>query len=290
MQHDFAEWLTLWLARSRHVFDVLVETAHAPSLSLLHRLKAYDVLCAFVDAISRAGSTNLDGASVCENLLTLYIDRHDSLKPKHNKRIFNALVGASTDHAIRNHVCSRLLRILFVDKDHLRARPALDGLSILLKTYRLPLAFVVATQTNPNVPTNISDTINNAQAFLLRLLPWFSRQETSHAAGNFISTYLDLLEDRSDATDQGRPPVWAEPLIQYASQCEFDYFVWRNYILPPILRRGGRDCWELLNLLNVSTSLTQAQTQEEPTASSQKLLLAFLQVGVQIGCVVVSGE
>lgn len=282
------------LRPTQNVFNILVQTAQAPSLGQLHRLKAYDVLCSFVEVSSQSSDLALDKQHVCEELLNLYLDRHDSLKAKHNKRVLAVLIKTSCslvdseETALSIHgLVSTLLHLLFHERDQVRARPAFDALAAILRKGVVPATSLKLEQSLYETASPARDKAKAAQDLIRQTFTWFNRPESALPASHFLNAYLDSLESSDEDVIDRTPPIWAEPLIRFAASDEIDSYTLRNYVLPDLFERNASQYWKFLDRLDVShLSAVKASLQ---TNASRALGLVSLQVGVERGLVDVEG-
>ncbi|KAL9058935.1 MAG: hypothetical protein Q9162_001493 [Coniocarpon cinnabarinum] len=280
-------------------FDTLVRTANDPTLGVLHRVKAYDVLCSFVGTIYADETHCLDRRYACDRLISLYLDRHDSLKAKHNKRVLKVLVAACFSSSekcndvvsLRSHVYRRLYNVIFLDQDHVRARPAFEALTLLVKrdtvsVSSLPCFHESATDASETALGASEGLLQSAQHTLNLVIPWFNRQQTAQAAGHFTNAYLASLETAHPELRERSPPLWTDSVLEYCIQDVVETFAWRNYVLPTLFERNAEQYWSFIHCLQTS-ELTGTYPNKRSGTRGQELLHISLQVGIELGLVAV---
>ncbi|KAL9091558.1 MAG: hypothetical protein Q9159_001420 [Coniocarpon cinnabarinum] len=280
-------------------FDTLVRTANDPTLGVLHRVKAYDVLCSFVGTIYADETHCLDRRYACDRLISLYLDRHDSLKAKHNKRVLKVLVAACFSSSekcndvvsLRSHVYRRLYNVIFLDQDHVRARPAFEALTLLVKrdtvsVSSLPCFHESATDASETALGASEGLLQSAQHTLNLVIPWFNRQQTAQAAGHFTNAYLASLETAHPELRERSPPLWTDSVLEYCIQDVVETFAWRNYVLPTLFERNAEQYWSFIHCLQTS-ELTGTYPNKRLGTRGQELLHISLQVGIELGLVAV---
>ena len=286
--------LTTHCRQPAEYFEKLLYTAQAPSLGQLHRVKAYDVLCSYVGALFtiptlRVGNT-LSHEHACHGLLELYLNRRDSLKTKHVKRLLRVIITTCSQpdqpdkHLLQSYVIPRLNRAIFQDEDQLRARPAFDAFTLLLQRDLISATSVGLSEGHVS---SDDEAHKAAHELLTRTFPWFMRQDTTHPASNFISAYLDSLESSHRSLCELQVPLWTVPLLDFVARGHVELSTCRNYVLPNLLRRSIEQYWKFLTSLGIC----QLSESLQNGGNNNTLLLLFvsLQVGIGYGLVIVDG-
>lgn len=266
----------------------LFQTAHAPSLSQIHRVKAYDVLCSYLEICLRSHDATVTGLVdpqyACDSLVALYLDRHDSLKTKHNKRLLNVLVTllqkcteCSLFDYIMGSTLSKLDDILFVDFDQANARPALHILALFLTKDLLQASSIARRRA---LEENTTASTANLEQVITDLTHWACRQDTAQAAGSFLTAFLDSVRrDQEDRLSLDLP-IWAKAITFSIVSNKYELNALKNHLFPRLFNRNQMHYWLFAQYLEQKLVHDGSKQDSDVTKS---ILFTVLQVGVENG-------
>lgn len=291
----------------------LQASAYAPILGASHRTAACNALCAVVEYCRTAENEDtrkrIFYKDVYHALLRIYVDRFDAAKGKAMKQIFHTLemLMQDTDRPseaahLKREVLLEFIRLLESKIDHVRAKPALIGLTSLIShaVVRTKDVLSIFLHVHGQPEYNLSSegrTKIVTHDWLRVIFEWTEFSNVAHATCQLATVWLKHhREDMSLNVDFESYPVWAEPLLQTVEKFPKTCQAFQAYLLPDLFKVSVRQFWLFINsTLNKARQETVQESGKgglfdticttATSESTQSVLLASMQIGKELGLI-----
>lgn len=281
----------------------LFETARTPDLSTIHKVKAYNTLCGFMEVCLRSNDQSLKSVIddlACSSLLTFYIDFHDGARAKSMKQIMNTILSMMQDGTTddvsshkRTLVLRRLVQVVFREASFKKTRPAIVLLTTCFARNIVSLGLFVETYCSVSQNKQRENVYAILSEMVQQLLSFLSFSSMASATGGLLAIIFDAMESQEakSITTAG----WAQLLLDYAERQHADLSALQTYVLPNILGAESRRLTHLLQALGImfgdsGTRIVSLSSQKAISGGpGYDLLLATLCVGSNRGAIVITG-
>ena len=280
--------------------DKLFATATSPSLLATHRVAAWNTLCAFVDelACSKAQTVRelLWSQGVWLSAGNLYIKDSQHSRPKSAKQLLVTLGNALRKN---DDLCGMQRYIVECVPGHLESdgcpRQTKAFLQLLTQFFSKdliePSAINTALLVEPGAQ-NENGTRPGVDGLLSCLFRWASYDDLGSVASRCISVVLDkhneaLARQNSAVSTYPSPAIWISALEDCLQTGTADIDQLRIHVFPVLFEGRLPDYTSFLckHGLDELSDIPRAQYDERDEQGSNRLLLAALQSGKELGLV-----
>lgn len=287
----------------------LIATAYNPLIHIGHRGAALNALCSLIGRAKILGNECRVTKDTWFQIFSIFLDRSNSIKAKPLRQLLSCLVNLMTDYEdsekgeVRDRALSDVLRVLVLQSDHVKIKPALQVLSFFISKQVVSNkeleVHIGALRTNAidqhRSPVPFVDNFN----WLLQILfDWIRFEDAAIPAGQAACVLVKSISQRDSSeceVDHQRPsPFWAEPLAASLRKSTEDLSKFRSHLLPELFKLDisfYAKFLEQLGLHRILHSSTQSAEQgASPDEDEAAILFMCLEVGKEVGIVLELGE
>lgn len=299
------------------LLDRLLATGHYSTISARHRATACTFICAVIDTTRQKKDAALEEAvqrtDAWRRLFVIFMERSDVSPTKSMRQVLNTvtlylkakLQDLEEISKARDQTVNLLLQILFDDRDHVKAKPALQAINHFLAKELIDLQALMMlyghtgkllrAQQNPFQQPDQHEAQVLLKSFFHGIFAWVEFNDVAFAAGQLVSQLATiLLKQRTtrDATSSNTPE-WALPLIESVQNKPESLSNFQNLVFPDLFRASVSDYFSFLELLNLHSRLVIDQdlsvAKTDTAEIDDEILFSALQVGKVVGLVRESG-
>ncbi|KAF2101025.1 hypothetical protein NA57DRAFT_74618 [Rhizodiscina lignyota] len=306
-----------WTVKSlEKLIDSLLATSIEPGLPPRHRAAACNFACAIFDIArqSHDATTNaaLSHTKAWKRLLDTFIERSDVSMTKSMRQVLLALSSYLRDRLnhctesveLRDEALRAFLRIIFVDREHIKIKPALQGLteflskSIISIPHLLQFFETLVLDRQP-MRQGSSKPDEVLSQFLVKLFTWISHNDVALALGQLVSQALKQYSKDGTGYSPSRglndPPVWADPIVATVIRKPDSLENFRNTVFAKLFRESTRDFFNFLKSMRtfarIAPQLLTDNAMDTPHGgyglgdAETELFFSALQTGKELGIV-----
>nr|OQO24504.1 hypothetical protein B0A51_09535 [Rachicladosporium sp. CCFEE 5018] len=287
-----------------HLFDRVLSVSSVSSTSVVHRVAAWNALCALTDQILASSNAHVRDLLWTRDLwarvLRLCLQQSHNARPKSSKQLLSSLTDVlrrSKDDrraalAVQS-LCDEL--VLGLCATDLQS----DSKAKLLLLKHLLSKDIVSLQDLEKSYTHVIGSAksdlpfsDHVETLLFRTLQWASRGDL----GSLVAQLLTVMLDRAEGISPAEPtkgaswvvtasgPIWAGPL-SLALGCDPDNTLpYEAHIFPVLVNRSLADFVAFLQTLGLHSSEVGAQRFESGNVN-EELLYSALKSGKALGLV-----
>ncbi|KAK6439219.1 hypothetical protein LTR95_004568 [Oleoguttula sp. CCFEE 5521] len=285
------------------LFDRVLLVSSVSSLSVVHRVAAWNTLCALLDQILASSDAHVRDllwtGEFWVKALRLYSQQSHNARPKSSKQLLSTLTAA-----------------LRRSENVHRAKPAVQGLThelvsglcvvdlqsdskaklLLLK--HLLSKDIISLQDLEKSYALISENAErdlpfkgHIEVLLFRTLQWASRGDLGSLVAQLLTVMLDKAESislieqtKSQRGDTSSGPLWAGPLSLALARDPNNTLTYEAYVFPVLFSRSLAGFAAFLRSLGLQSHGT-AEQRSELESISETLLYSALKSGKALGLV-----
>lgn len=291
----------------KNIIDALLKTAAAINISAAHRAAACNSLIAVIEKCQVSETDTVRHViwedNVWMRLFEIFLERSDNAKAKSMKLVLILLSGMLLKNTspqsikLRDEAVLRFLDIIFKYQNHLKVKPALQGLAYFISKKVISVTQLIDLQRSRAEDCPVSSTrLDLGQDLLRQFLRWIPPQDTATSSGHLVTNFLIQSRQQGTWMDDhlGSLPMWAQPLDDSIRASPEAIEEFKNYVFPEAFRLSLEDYLCFLEYLRLSRHLGMKLPLENkeistvntrPDGVELSILLAALQAGKEIGLI-----